>query len=62
MYCYSYDNVKRIMQTEKGKQLVEQAKALYNEKFAGEPIIKRCLLRAETVICMKRYTFYAVSV
>ena len=38
MYCYSYDNVKRIMQTEKGKQLVEQAKALYNEKFAGEPI------------------------
>ena len=39
MYCYSYDNVKRIMQTENGRQLLEQAKALYNEKFKDKPIL-----------------------
>ena len=39
MFDYSYENLKRIAQTEKGKQIVEQAKEIYEKEYANKPIL-----------------------
>lgn len=38
MYCYSYDNLKRIIQTEEGRKVVKNFERIYNENYANVPI------------------------
>ena len=38
MYNYGYDNLKRIVNTEKGKKIVEFYKTEYENKYLGKPI------------------------
>lgn len=39
MFDYSYENLRRITQTEKGKQIIEQAKVIYEEEYSDKPIL-----------------------
>lgn len=38
MSVYTYDNLKRILSTERGQQLVSQIRTAYQELFEGKPI------------------------
>ena len=38
MYYYSYENLKRITQTEAGKEIVNEFERVYNENYANVPI------------------------
>ena len=38
MFSYSYDNLKRIVESEQGKGFIEEVKRAYDESFANEPI------------------------
>ena len=42
MYAYSYENLKRITETEKGKTFVKEFKKIYDERYAGKelPVLK----------------------
>lgn len=38
MFSYSYDNLKRIVETEQGKAFIADAEKKYKETYAGQPI------------------------
>ena len=38
MFEYTYENLKRITQTEQGKKLIAEVKSFYDELYAGSPI------------------------
>ena len=38
MFSYGYENLSRIVKTEKGKQIVDNFKAEYEKKYQGKPI------------------------
>ena len=39
MYCYSYENLKQILQTEKGQAYVKNLETYYNANYADKPIL-----------------------
>ena len=39
MFSYSYDNLKRILQTDRGKAFIAAAKKKYKEDYEGKPIL-----------------------
>ena len=38
MYYYSYENLKRITETENGKEIVKHFESMYNENYENVPI------------------------
>ncbi len=39
MFSYSYDNLKRILETERGKTFIADAEKKYKEEYEGKPIL-----------------------
>lgn len=39
MYSYTYENLHRITKTEKGKELIDSAKKIYEEKYKDKPLL-----------------------